>query len=132
TLLGAHLQRRALIERVDLERPRPQDELVARRRYLGGSVLRPRPRQRVPLLLAPASPQPCVRIRRFVVEEEQAAGLERRVDPLEGQLVLPPCRADPEDAANDDRAVRPRRVELVQGLHEERRLETLARRPLAG
>ena len=44
--------------------------------------------------------------------------------------VLRACAPEAEDAADDDRPVAPRRIEPVQGLDEQRRLEALAARTL--
>src|SRR5690242_19670709 len=77
-LLGPDLEADALVERVDLERPRAERELAPVRRPAEVGLLGPRPRQL--RRLRPPAPPVRARIRPFVVEHEQAAGLERVVE----------------------------------------------------
>jgi len=52
------------------------------------------------------------------------------MQPAERFLVLRSRAPEAEGAADDDRSVAPRRIECVQGLDEQRRLEALSARAL--
>jgi hypothetical protein len=66
-----------------------------------------------------------------VIKQEHPARLKDGVEPPERLLVLFPRAAEAEDAADDDRPVAARRLELVQRLLEQQRLEAFRPRALA-
>ena len=86
----------------------------------------------MPILLEPVLPQVAVCVRHLVVEHERASRLELVEDAPQALGVVLAVAAEPESAADEDRPVRPRDVELVQGLCvEARRIEAFSRGPLA-
>ena len=129
---GAHLDGHALRQRVDFNDPRAELELGAVGDRSPVTLVAPWSRQLLPLLLRPVRPQERVGVRHLVVEDERAAGLEvlvQAAQPLD--VVLAPS-AEPEAAADDDRAVAAGQVELVHRLRVEIRLrQSLALAALA-
>src|SRR4051794_15972084 len=113
-LLRADAERHRLVERVDAERAGAQLPLAP----VGGALafvrLAPRLRETGAVVVPPLRPDAGVRPRRLDVDQQHPTRLERVVEAAQGLLVLRARAAEAEDAARDDRAVAPRRVELVQ------------------
>ena len=122
---GAHLDGDTLRQRIHLHDPRPELQLGAVGDRSPVTRVSPGSRQLLPLLLRPVRPQERVRVRHLVVEHERPAGLEVLVQATQPLAVVLASAAEPEAAADDDRAVATRQVELVHRLRVEVRLRQL-------
>src|SRR5262245_31119396 len=111
-----HLESDTLLEGVEVEVARSQSVLGAVRR--GAPVLRCRRRVRQcgSTLLRPEGPLLGVGIRNLDVDEQRSSRLELRSKASKRLLVLGAGAPEPERAAHVDRAVAPRKVELVHRL----------------
>ena len=118
--LRADLEGHALRQRVDVGQPNPQLVVGAVGRAAALPLGRPR-LGKLPFLLGPVAPVPPVRVRHLLVENEEAARLEVLVEASERLDVVLTRPADAEAAADDDRPVPPRQVELVQRLRVQAR-----------
>ena len=130
---GAHLVGRTLLERVEIEEPGFQCIFGSVRAEASlGRVQRLRfPRKLLALVLAPVAPGVVRGERVLVVDHERAARVEVLEEAAQRLGVTLAIAPQPEAAADEDRLVGARRVELVHRLHEEGRREPCALRLLA-
>ena len=121
---GAHLERDALTQHVEVDNPRAELVLGAVHADPTLAFVAPRSRQLRAPVLQPELPPVGRRVRDLVVENEKATGLELLVQPSQAFGVVLALTAEPEPAAEDDRPVAAGNVELVQRLRvEARRLQ---------
>jgi hypothetical protein len=118
---SAHLERRLLGQRIEGHEPGPELVLRTVRAYAPIASRAPRAWQLPTPLTRPAGPHVAVCIRHLVIEHERASRLEMLVEPPEPLDVVLAIATEPEPAAEHDRRVATREVELVHGLRVEPR-----------
>src|SRR5581483_4637845 len=113
-----------LVERIGVQDAIPERVLAPV--GTGGPVrlLRPRRGQLRAALRGPAPHATCARVGHLLVHEQRPARLEGAAQPAQRLLVLLARRADAEDAADDDRPVAARRVEVMERAHPQGRLRS--------